>query len=103
MIAIQEQDIQKRPHRRLHQENLSSFRQEISCIIRVLEDQIGVVNQLQQMLDKGGLISLMLGRRREDFILGECLTTLEDRVSNFNSLERHARDLASFVRDLFPE
>ncbi|KAI4111204.1 MAG: hypothetical protein LQ339_000665 [Xanthoria mediterranea] len=91
-----EQDIQKRPHRRLHQEKLSSFRQETNCIIRVLEDQIGVVNQLQQMLGKGGVISLILGRRREDFILGECLTTLEDRVSNFSSLERHARDLASF-------
>ena len=61
------------------------------------------MNQLQQMLDKGGVIDLILGRRREDFILGECLTTLKDRVSNFNSLERHARDLASFVRDLFPE
>lgn len=55
------------------------------------------------MLDKGGAISLILGHRREDSILGECLTTLEDRVTNFNSLERHARDLAAFVRDLFPE
>ncbi|KAL8759385.1 MAG: hypothetical protein Q9199_000820 [Rusavskia elegans] len=98
-----EQDVQKRPHSRVHQEKLSSFRQETKCIIRVLEDQIGVVSQLQQMLDKGEDVIATLGRRREDFILGGCLTTLEDRISNINSLERHARDLASFVRDLFPE
>ncbi|KAI4273932.1 MAG: hypothetical protein L6R38_006227 [Xanthoria sp. 2 TBL-2021] len=91
-----EHDIQKRPHRRVHQEKLSSFRQETNCVIRVLEHQISVVSQLKQMLYKGEDVIAVLGRRQEDLILQECLTTLEDRIDNFNNLERHARDLASF-------
>ncbi|KAL8920253.1 MAG: hypothetical protein Q9172_004581 [Xanthocarpia lactea] len=89
-------EIQKRPHSRTHQEKLASFRQEVNCIIGVLEDQTSIVSQLQQMLNRGEDMIWSLGRRREDSILRRCLTTLEDRIANFNSLERHARELTSF-------
>ncbi|KAL8857722.1 MAG: hypothetical protein Q9178_005757 [Gyalolechia marmorata] len=89
-------EIQKRPHSRTHQEKLASFRQEVNCIIGVLEDQTSIVSQLQEMLNRGEDMTWSLGRRREDSILRRCLTTLEDRISNFNSLERHARELTSF-------
>lgn len=85
----------------MHQEKLSSFRQETNCVIRVLEHQISVVSQLKQMLYKGEDVIAVLGCRQEDLILQECLATLEDRIDNFNNLERHARDLTSFVRDTF--
>ncbi|KAL8911774.1 MAG: hypothetical protein Q9171_003107 [Xanthocarpia ochracea] len=89
-------EIQKRPHSRTHQEKLASFRQEVNCIIGVLEDQTSIVTQLQQMLNRGESMIWSLVRRREDSILRRCLTILEDRISNFNSLERHARELTSF-------
>ncbi|KAL8725953.1 MAG: hypothetical protein Q9166_007030 [cf. Caloplaca sp. 2 TL-2023] len=91
-----EQEVQKRPYSRAHQEKLSAFRQEISGILRVLEDQSSVVDELQQKLDCDKNSIMNLGRRREDLNLHECLTTLGDRITNFNPLERHARDLASF-------
>ncbi|KAL8806212.1 MAG: hypothetical protein Q9182_001487 [Xanthomendoza sp. 2 TL-2023] len=92
-----EQDVQRRPYSRTHQEALSSFRQEITCILQVLEHQCNVVQQLQQSYDLRDFHhDDRFGPRREDVVLQECLFVLEDRISNFNSLEQHARDLTSF-------
>ncbi|KAL8768292.1 MAG: hypothetical protein Q9209_005431 [Squamulea sp. 1 TL-2023] len=91
-----EQEVQRRPYNRAHQEKLSAYRQEISCILRVLEEQSDIVNQLHQKFVGDAYNISDFGRKREDLILEECLTMTEDRIANFNSLERHARDLASF-------
>ncbi|KAL8813811.1 MAG: hypothetical protein Q9223_006928 [Gallowayella weberi] len=92
-----EQEVQRRPYSRTHQEALSSFRQEITCILQVLQHQCNVVQQLQQSYDTGDVhMANSFGPRREGLILQECLFVLEDRISNFNSLEQHARDLTSF-------
>ncbi|KAL8679558.1 MAG: hypothetical protein Q9186_004152 [Xanthomendoza sp. 1 TL-2023] len=92
-----EQEVQRKPYSRTHQEPLSSLRQEITCVLQVLEHQYSVVQDLQQSHDQGPTYSAnCFGPRREDSILQECLIVLEDRISNFNSLEHHARDLTSF-------
>ncbi|KAL8689744.1 MAG: hypothetical protein Q9224_004573, partial [Gallowayella concinna] len=93
-----EQEVQRKPYSRTHQEPLSSLRQEITCVLQVLEHQYSVVQDLQQSHDQGPTYSAdRFGPRREDSILQECLIVLEDRISNFNSLEHHARDLTSFT------
>lgn len=97
----QEQDVQRRPYSRSHQEKLSSFRQEINCILQVLEDQSHVVQQLlQSFYQEDDYVRRHFGARREATILQECVDNLGDRISNFTSLEQHARDLIAFVSNI---
>ncbi|KAL8716940.1 MAG: hypothetical protein Q9181_008376, partial [Wetmoreana brouardii] len=90
-----EQQVQQRPYSRSYQEKIGSLRQEIRCILQVLEEQDRVLHQLQEVADATDGVSW--GRSPENHILGRCRAALDDRVLNFRNLEHFARDLTSFV------
>lgn len=94
---LQEQDIQRKPYNRSHQERLNNVRQEIYCILQCLASQSQVLNELEDSL-KGELFEEdALGASRELLLLRHCSTLIDYKTAEFERLERHARDLASFV------
>ncbi|KAL8778183.1 MAG: hypothetical protein Q9194_002146 [Teloschistes cf. exilis] len=96
-----EQDIQRKPYSRSHQEKLNNVRQEIYCILECLASQSQIVNELETFLrvrSSSGFIyrSSALGERRESHLLQHAYTGIDYKKTYFEHLERHARDLASF-------
>ncbi|KAL8706967.1 MAG: hypothetical protein Q9201_000015 [Fulgogasparrea decipioides] len=90
-----EQQVQQRPYSRSHQEKIGSLRQEIRCILQVLEEQDRVLHQLLQVADTTDAVIWV--ESPENYLLTRCRAALDDRVLNFRNLEVFARDLTSFV------
>ncbi|KAL8650306.1 MAG: hypothetical protein Q9210_003902, partial [Variospora velana] len=92
-----EQEVQQTPYNRGHQEKISSVRQEISCVLAVLEDQDSCVSKLRSTLIKGRLDAPPgFPQRREAYILQQCLASIIDRMQNFRALDERARGIAAF-------
>ncbi|KAL9010279.1 MAG: hypothetical protein Q9173_004768 [Seirophora scorigena] len=92
-----EQEVQQKPYNRGHQEKISSVRQEISCVLAVLEDQDTCVSKLRSALIKGRLDAPPgFPQRREAYILQQCLASISDRMQNFRALDERARGIAAF-------
>ncbi|KAL8970969.1 MAG: hypothetical protein Q9197_003527 [Variospora fuerteventurae] len=99
---LQEQEVQQTPYNRGHQEKISSVRQEISCVLAVLEDQGSCVSKLRSTLIKGKLDTLPgFPQRREAYVLQQCLASISDRMQNFRALDERARGIAAFVGQFF--
>ncbi|KAL8957219.1 MAG: hypothetical protein Q9193_005453 [Seirophora villosa] len=91
-----EQEVQQTPYNRGHQEKISSVRQEISCVLAVLEDQDTCVSKLRSALIKGRLDAPPgFPQRREAYILQQCLASISDRMQYFSALDERARGIAA--------
>ncbi|KAI4142571.1 MAG: hypothetical protein LQ341_003172, partial [Variospora aurantia] len=94
---LQEQEVQQTPYNRGHQEKISSVRQEISCVLAVLEDQDSCVSKLRSTLIKGRLDTPPgFPQRREAYVLQQCLASISDKMQNFRALDERARGIAAF-------
>ncbi|KAL9016864.1 MAG: hypothetical protein Q9185_005814 [Variospora sp. 1 TL-2023] len=92
-----EQEVQQTPYNRGHQEKISSVRQEISCVLAVLEDQDSCVSKLRSTLIKGKLDTPPgFPQRREAYVLQQCLASISDKMQNFRALDERARGIAAF-------
>ena len=96
--GLQEQEVQQKPYSRGHQEKITSVRQEIHCILAVLEDQMACISNLHSTLTKGQIDgSANFLQRKEAYILQDCLASISDKVQNFRALDERARGIAAFV------
>ena len=76
-------------------------RQEINCVLAVLQDQNKILRKLRVILMKGRLMtSPDFPQRREAYILQNCITSTSDRMHNFQALDERARGLSAFVSSL---
>ncbi|KAL8928161.1 MAG: hypothetical protein Q9208_001871 [Pyrenodesmia sp. 3 TL-2023] len=92
-----EQEVQQKPYNRGHQEKITSVRQEISCILAVLQDQERCIRKLRTTLMRGRLDAPPgFPQRREAYILQNCLISISDRMQTFNALDERARGIAAF-------
>ncbi|KAL8749114.1 MAG: hypothetical protein Q9184_006932, partial [Pyrenodesmia sp. 2 TL-2023] len=92
-----EQEVQQKPYNRGHQEKITSVRQEISCILAVLQDQDECIRKLRTTLRRGRLDAPPgFPQRREAYILQNCLVSISDRMQTFNALDERARGIAAF-------
>lgn len=100
LVSFQEQDIQRKPYSRAHQEKLNNVRQEVYCILECLASQSHVINELDTSLQSPSSSAVIMDARRELDLLRHCSNVIGYKRTYFECLERHARDLASFVSPL---
>lgn len=94
--------MQQKPYNRGHQEHITSVRQEISCVLAVLQDQEGCIRKLRMTLLRGKLDAPHgFPQRREAYILQSCLVSISDRIQNFHAMDERARGILAFV-SVFP-
>ncbi|KAI4193278.1 MAG: hypothetical protein LQ350_008394 [Teloschistes chrysophthalmus] len=96
LVSFQEQDIQRKPYSRAHQEKLNNVRQEVYCILECLASQSQVINDLDTSLQSPSRSAATMDARRELGLLRHCSIVIDYKRTYFERLERHARDLASF-------
>ncbi|KAL8936945.1 MAG: hypothetical protein Q9216_004676 [Gyalolechia sp. 2 TL-2023] len=92
-----EQEVQQKPYSRSHQERITAVRQEISCVLAVLEDQKTSTERLRSAVMRGKIDGPPgFPQRRESYILQNCLASIDDRIQNFRALDERARGIAAF-------
>ncbi|KAL8932385.1 MAG: hypothetical protein Q9211_006344, partial [Gyalolechia sp. 1 TL-2023] len=92
-----EQEVQQRPYSRGHQEKITAVRQEISCVLTVLQDQSRCIEKFRSTVMKGRIEAPpRFPQRREAYILQNCLVSISDRIQNFGALDERARGIAAF-------
>ena len=86
------------PYSRIHQEKLTLFRQEVECVLKVLERQVEIFKALSQVferrLDKDTLPNQ---RWREVYIIRDSIESVNGKIQRFGEMFSGARDLAIFV------
>ncbi|KAL9033264.1 MAG: hypothetical protein Q9180_006038, partial [Flavoplaca navasiana] len=93
-----EQEVNRKPYNRAHQEKLTSAREEINCVLKVLEDQETCVKRLLSALSSRGVLygPPSLSPRRERYLLQDCLGRIRDKIRDFDAMDEQARALAAF-------
>ncbi len=95
---LQRQELSSNPYSRVHQEKILRFRQEVACASDVLNDQLNCVRELLVYIDKSvSEIPHMFQRRREHYILLDCISTIRARTQSFREMSEDAAQLASWV------
>ena len=89
----------RKPYSRGHQEKLTSVREEIKCVLKVLEDQETCVKRLLSALSSRGMLygPPNFSPRREGHILQDCFGRIRDKIRDFDAMDEQARALAVFV------
>lgn len=93
-----EQDVQASPYSRAHQESISFLRQEIECVLKVLNGQLSCIRELHSKVGEGAMTTPPhFPRERELYILRECLSTINGKIDSFSEMAAVASDLGIFV------
>ena len=96
---IQRQDMASNPYSRGHQEKILRFREELSCISTVLNDQVDVVRDLPDWTEynKIGAPWHLLEKDRS-YALTKYIGLTELRIRSILEMDEDANKLASWVR-----
>ncbi|KAL8886361.1 MAG: hypothetical protein Q9192_006499, partial [Flavoplaca navasiana] len=96
---IEEQDVYHRPYSRGHQEKITSVREEISCVLAVLEAQETLMKRLLSTLSSRRILFTKsdLSRRPEVTILQHCLGKTRDKIQEFDAMDEQAIAMRTFV------
>ncbi|KAL9001792.1 MAG: hypothetical protein Q9188_005249 [Gyalolechia gomerana] len=92
-----EQEVQQKPYSRGHQEKITAVRQEINCVLAVLQDQSTSIDKFRSTVMRRKIdVRPHFPQRREAYILQNCLMSISDRMQNFRALDERARGIAAF-------
>ncbi|KAI4167662.1 MAG: hypothetical protein LQ343_007047 [Gyalolechia ehrenbergii] len=92
-----EQEVQQKPYSRGHQEKITAVRQEINCVLAVLQDQSTSIDKFRSTVMRRKIdVRPRFPQRREAYILQNCLLSISDRMQNFRELDERARGIAAF-------
>ena len=87
------------PYSRVHQEKLTLFRQEVQCVLKVLESQVEIFKALSQVFERRLSKDTMPNQRwREVYIIRDSIKSINGKIQRFGEMYSGADDLAKFVR-----
>ncbi|KAL8981623.1 MAG: hypothetical protein Q9205_003647 [Flavoplaca limonia] len=100
-LAGLEQDVYHRPYSRGHQEKILSVREEISCVLTVLETQERLIKGLLSTLSRRRMLYAKsdLWWRREVSILQHCFGKIRDKTRDFDAMDEQAIAMRTFNLD----
>ena len=93
-MGLQEHEVERRPYHRMHQEKLLYFRDEVSCIQKVLHDQLERMRDILTMCWPLTSPPLSLN---DQTILKECMRSMEDRIGLFEEMNVRAVNVGIYV------
>ena len=78
LLGGQEHDFDANPYSRVHQEKLLRHRDEVSCVQKVLHDQLAVMEDLRDIAWLAASDSLTFGY--DHSILSGCISSTNERI-----------------------
>ena len=91
--------MQVNPYSRVHQEKLTLFREELQCVLKVLESQVDIFKGLSLFLEQPSDTKSAPNQRwREAYIIQDSIESVNGKIQRFNEMHSGADDLARFVR-----
>ena len=86
------------PYSRVHQEKLTLFRQEVQCVLKVLESQVDIFKALSQVFEPYSDKDTLPNQRwREVYIMRDSIESVNGKIQRFGEMYSGADDLATFV------
>ena len=83
-----------KPYHRIHQEKLLYFRDEVSCIQKVLNDQLERMRDIEFACWPSTSLRSSLNDRA---ILMECMQSTEERIASFEKMNSRAINIGTYV------
>jgi len=98
-LGVQEYDFEANPYSRVHQEKLSRFRDEVFCIQKVLYDQLERMKDLKNICWSAKRIKSRRSFADEEelAILGDCISSTDERIASFEGMATRAINLGTYV------
>ena len=93
-MGPQEHEVERNPSHRSHQEKLLNFRDEVSCIQKVLHDQLERTRDIEDMCRDS---SFLRSSSNDQAILDGCMQLTEERIASFEEMNTRANNLVTYV------
>ncbi len=91
--------MQVNPYSRVHQEKLTLFRQEVECVLKILESQAECFAGLKLFLERSSEKDAAPNQRwREAYIIQDSIDSINGKIESFDEMSSGAEDLVTFVR-----
>ena len=95
LLGLQEHDFDANPYSRVHQEKLLRYRDEVSCVQKVLHDQLAVMEGLRDIAWPAASDFLTFGY--DYSILYGCISSTSERISSFEEMNTRAINIGIYV------
>ena len=94
-LCLQERNFEANPYSRVHQEKLLRFRDEVSCVLKVLRDQLERMEDLKLIAWPARPDRLNLGY--DYAILSDCIWSTNERILDFEEMNTCATNTGTYV------
>lgn len=93
-MGPQEHEVERNPYHRIHQEKLLYFRDEVSCIQKVLHDQLERMRDIEIACWPS---DLRWSLSNDKAILKESMQSTEERITSFEEMNSRAINIGTYV------
>ena len=96
-LGLQQHDFKANPYSRVHQEKLLRFRDEVSCVQKVLHDQREKMVDLKNIAWPAKAVRSTMGLAYDYVTLSDCISSTNERILSFEDMNARAINIGIYV------